>query len=164
MNIKDLTPRQLLNLYTEVLNELRKQEIIRSTNNPVADYAELLFEKGLDLKRTPKSTKGHDAISQTGEKYEIKARRLTPHNVSRQLSALRGLNEGHFTYLAGILFNENFTVWKACLVPHATVLERSTYREHTNAWIFLLKDEVWSIPGVIDVTSQLANAEMEIGG
>jgi hypothetical protein len=164
LKLTNKTPKELFRLYGEILIELRDRSIIRSTNNPIADYGELLFEKALDLTRTSKSTKGHDAVSANGVKYEVKARRITAQNGSRQLSALRALDKAHFDFLAGILFREDFSVWKGCLVPRTVVDKHSTYREHTNAWIFHLEDGVWSYPGVVDVTDKLLVAEKSISG
>ena len=48
---------------------------------------------------------------------------------------------------------------RAALVPHAQVLEHSTYQEHANGWRFMLRDEVGGWPGVQDVTEELRRAE-----
>jgi hypothetical protein len=150
-----------LNIFAGCLDELKRRGVTRSTNNPVADYAEFLFQNALSLKLCPKSTKGYDATDTHGRKYEIKGRRLTSHNTSRQLSAIRGLDENHFDFLAGVLFGADFTVQKACLVPHDQVSILSAYREHTNSWILHLRDSVWTKPGVIDVTQDLVKAQVE---
>lgn len=157
--IQTLSTRELLASYVAVLAELRNRGVVRSTNNPVADVSELLFEKALKLRLAPKSTKGYDAVDEQGRKYEIKGRRLTAHNGSRQLSALRDLNQQPFTFLAGVLFLEDFSVSRACLVPYKQVIKHSTYRKHTNSWIFHLRDSVWGLPGVIDVTPRLRKVE-----
>jgi len=159
-DIRSLSTLELFSLFVTVLEELRRREVTRSANNPVADYAEFLCEKALALRRAPKSTKGYDGIDGAGRKYEVKARRITTRNRSRQLSALRNLNEGHFDFLVGVLFAEDFSLLRACLVPHAQVLNHSAFRKHTNAWIFHLRDSVWSLPGVVDITSQL----LEVAG
>jgi hypothetical protein len=157
--IQSLTIRELFASFVAVLGELRSRGVVRSTNNPVADFSELLFEKALLLQLAPKSTKGYDATDDQGLRFEIKGRRITAHNGSRQLSALRGLDKQHFAYLAGVLLREDFSVLRACLVPHEQVLAHATYRKHTNSWIFHLRDSVWELPGVIDVTSQLQEVE-----
>lgn len=94
------------------------------------------------------STKGYDAEDASGKRYEIKAQRLTAHNDSRMLSAIRDCEAAHFDYLAGVLFNEDFSLAKACIIPFNIVLAHSKYRKHTNAHIFELKDELWALPGV----------------
>lgn len=161
IDLSAFTARDLLSLFVQVLDELRHRGVTRSTNNPLADYAEALFERALSLTRTAKSTKGHDAVDATGNRYEVKARRITPHNRSRQLSAIRNLDQVHFTYLAGVLFHEDFSVWKACLIPHEVVLNRSTYIAHTNSWKLDLRDDVWNLPRVVDVTEKLVHAQCE---
>jgi hypothetical protein len=86
-----LGDRELLVMYGRVLDILRLRGITRSTNNPVADYAEGLCARALNLKLADKSTAGYDATDPTGYKIEIKARRITKENGSRQLSAIRGI-------------------------------------------------------------------------
>ena len=151
--------RELFALFGAALKELQARGVTRSTNNPIADYAELLFETALRLKRAPRSTKGYDALDRAGRKYEIKCRRVTAHNSSRQLSALRGLDQKHFDFLGGVLFMEDFSVFRACLVPHEQVLSNSTFVHQTNSWKFFLLDTVWALPGVVDVTAKLQKAE-----
>ena len=141
------------------MTELKNRGVTRSTNNPIADYAELLFARALRLKRSPRSTKGYDAVDRKGRKYEIKGRRVTTHNSSRQLSALRGLDQKRFAFLGGVLFNEDFSVSRACLVPHKQVLRNATFVPQTNSWKFFLLDSVWDFPGVVDVTAKLRKAE-----
>jgi hypothetical protein len=158
-DIRSLSDRELLTLFGGVLEELRGRGTIRSTNNPVADYAEGLCAKGLDLTLATKSTRGYDGIDAYGRRIEIKARRVTPHNSSRQLSAIRGLDDRHFDLLAGVLFDQDFGLVKACLMPYEVVISHSTYVSHSNSWRFLLRDGVWSLPGVMDITHQLRQVQ-----
>ena len=145
----------LLRLYADVVEELRRRKVTRSANNPVADYTEYLVAAALGLQPVTKSTTGYDAVDSDGNRYEIKGRRLTPQNPSRQLSAIRGLDKTHFAFLVGVLFNPDFTVHRGCVVPYSVVLGKAVYRKHPNAWILLLHDEVWGLAGVRDVTQQL---------
>jgi hypothetical protein len=164
MSLEDLahvaTP-DLFALYGTVLGELRRRGIVRSTNGPVADYAEYLVIKALSLQLAPKSTKGYDATDDRGQRYEIKGRRLTAHNRSRQLSFIRGLDRRHFAYLAGVLFNEDFSVRRACLLPVELVEQEATYREHVNGWILHLRDSLWERQGVRDITAAVRGAEAD---
>jgi|SRR5580658_2860429 hypothetical protein len=155
----DLTDRELLVLYGQVLDTLRARGTTRSANNPVADYAEGLCAKALNLTLAPKSATGYDGTDPSGHKIEVKARRLTKENGSRQLSAIRGIGNQHFDYLAGVLFNADFSVMKGCLIPYEVVKAHGTNNEHTNSHKFLLRDAVWSLPGVQDITTPLKQAE-----
>ena len=82
-------------------------------------------------------------------------RRVTRFNNSRQLSALRDLGGGHFDFLAGVLFNEDYSVMRAALIPHAVTTQRASFVKRTNSHRFLLRDEVWDTQGVMDVTEKL---------
>ena len=148
--------KDLLGLYNDVLRELLRRKIIRSTNNPVADLAEFLAQHALQLELVQKSTKGYDATDWRGRRYEIKGRRLTQENSSRQLSTIRELDKSHFTHLIAILFTEDFGILRACVIPIELVREWARPDKHVNGWRFELKDAVLQHEGVQDITSQVA--------
>jgi hypothetical protein len=154
-DLRTLPLTGLLKLYSEILQELVRRKVCRSTNNPVADIAELLVMEALTLTPAAKSTKGYDALDASGKRYEIKGRRVTANNSSRMLSAIRDCEARHFDYLAGVLFREDFSFDKACVVPFDVVHRQSTYRKHVNAHIFELKDELWNTSGVVDISKQI---------
>jgi hypothetical protein len=51
---------------------------------------------------------------------------------------------------------------RAALIPVAVVRDRSTYIAHTNSHKFLLQDDLWDAPGVIDVTDRLRAVETSL--
>jgi hypothetical protein len=163
--IKDWNPYRtadILQLYSDALEELRKREVLRSANNPSGDYGELLFSRTFGWQLQNNSSSGHDATDGSGTRYQIKCRRITPRNPSRQLSFIRNLPNNPFDILAGVLLDENFKVLRAALVPVAVVQEKATYVKHVNAWRMILRDSVWDIPGVHDVTSDLRATEQSL--
>jgi hypothetical protein len=155
-----VTTSKLLRLYSLVIKELRSRKVIRSSNNPVADYAENLVSKGLDLTLATKSTKGYDAIGKDGTSYEVKARRLMKGGSgSRQLSVSRDLETKHFDYLAGVLFNEDFSIYKACPIPYDVVLKLSEYWKYVSGWGLHLRDGLWNEKGVMDITKKIVEVQ-----
>jgi hypothetical protein len=78
--------------------------LIRNSNNPVGDYAEYFFCRAFGWQQADNSEKDADAVGPDGIRYQIKGRRLTRHNNSRQLGAIRRLPQKNFDFLAGILF------------------------------------------------------------
>lgn len=154
LDLSKLAAGEMLALYADLIEELRDREVLRSTNNPVADYSELLFCRAFGWHREGNSKKGYDAMCKNGLRYQIKSRRPTRRNKSRQVSALRGLDGGRFDMLAGVVYNPDFTVARAIILPHTVVLERATYVEDWG-WRFILRDELWSLPEALDVTQQL---------
>ena len=159
MDLTGLTPPELLVLHSQVADELRERGITRSSNNPTGDLAEYLFCKAFGWEQAGNSQANIDAIAPDGTRYQIKGRRITRFNNSRQMSAIRDMAESRFDFLAGVIFKEDYTVLRAALVPHSVALERATYVKHTNSHRFLLRDDIWNAPGVRDVTSQLQAVE-----
>jgi hypothetical protein len=149
------TAQGLLSAYCEVLKELRLRNLIRSTNSPVADIAETIVALALKLKLVSGSTAGHDAVDGGGIRYEVKGRRITSENKSRQLSFIRGLDKDHFDFLVGVLFDQDFRILKACIIPKPTVQKLAKYVKHVNGWRLILADSVWEEDGVKDITETL---------
>lgn len=161
IDLAALPSRRLLKLHAETMAELRARGIVRSANNPTGDLAEFLFCKAFGWTRAENSNPNMDAVARDGSRYQIKGRRLTPQNGSRQLSAIRDLAGGHFDFLAGVLFDEDYTVQRAALVPYAVVNGGlSTYVRRTNSHKFFLRDDVWNLPGVMDATRDLKRVKL----
>jgi len=157
-SIKSLSVAELLALHAQIGEELRDRGVVRSVNNPTGDLAEYLFCRAFGWQQAPNSERGYDATGSDGTRYQIKGRRIHRRNKSRQLSAIRNINGGYFDILAGVLFDDDFNVMKAALIPIAFVIERSSFIAHTNSNKFMLLDDVWNAPGVRDVTAEIASA------
>lgn len=147
----------LLALHVEIMDQLRNRCVIRSENNPTGDLAEYLFCRAFGWVQNPNSSKGVDAAASDGTRYQIKGRRLHKRNLSRQLSAIRDIDG--FDFLAAVLFDHKYRVSRAALIPASIVHSRATFVEYTSSHKFMLPDQVWDLPGVIDVTAQLRTAE-----
>lgn len=154
-DVEQLSVSDLLLLHARIGESLRGRGVVRSANNPTGDLAEYLFCKAFDWEQAPNSERGFDATGDGGVRYQIKGRRIHRRNKSRQLSAIRNLSSRPFDVLAGVIFDDNFMIIRAALVPFAVVERRATYVAHTNSSKFMLRDDVWDIEGVIDVTKKL---------
>ena len=159
-NIAKLPTSDLLALYANIINELRSRGFTRSENSPVGDLAEYLFCKAFNWERAGNSKANLDAVDSQGKRYQIKARRLTHRNTSRQLSAIRDLHGNHFDMLAGVLFKEDFGILRAALVPRAIVVDRARFQQLTNSYRFFLRNDVWDMQGVRDVTEELRAVDL----
>lgn len=148
----------LLRMHGAIQTELRLRGVIRTANNPVGDYAELLFSKAFGWGLESSSTAGYDATDHLGVRYQIKSRRLTRPKGSRQLSFLRDLPARKFDFLAAVLFDEVYRVQRAVILPHECLESRSRFSSHANGWLFRLDDECWSLPGARDVYAELCGA------
>ena len=155
MDLSSFGVADLLRLYGEVLEELRRQGVIRSTNNPVADYTEYLVSIKLGLTLQGNSVSGFDAKDSDGHRYQIKGRRLTPQNRNTELSAIRNLPNHPFDHLIAVVYRQDFTIDYAAQVPYDVVVELAKYSKHTNAHRFHVRRNVLEDSRVTDVTSRL---------
>lgn len=103
-HVRTASVRDLLTMHGQIMDELRERDVVRTANAPLGDYAELLFAIAFGWSLEGNSSMGHDATDVAGVRYQIKSRRVTPRNRSRQLSAIRRLPDQTFDFLAGILF------------------------------------------------------------
>ncbi len=157
------SPEELLALYGRIVEELLSRGVVRSTNNPVADYSEYLVARAFNLTLVANANIGFDAIGDDDVRYQVNARRLTPRNGSRQLGFIRGLEaaDDPFDVLVGILFETDFRIRRAALIPIEVVRERAARVDYVNGWRFILGDAVWSVTTVRDVTDAIRRAAGE---
>jgi len=149
--VTDLLQRpaaELLRLHAQIADELRARGVTRSFNNPTGDLAEFLFCHAFAWKQAGNSNANIDAIGPDGTRYQIKGRRITQTNGSRQLSALRDLAGGHFDFLGGVLFAADYTILRAVIIPRSVIEERAAFVERTNSHKFFLRDDIWDASGV----------------
>ena len=154
-DLTQLTLGQLLQIEAGLRHELIRRGVSRTGNNPCGDFAEYLASHVFGWKLNSNSETGFDAIDAEGQRIEIKARRLNRPSASRQASAIRNINKGHFDRLLGIVFSATYDVMLAVDVPHAVVVSRSRHNLHTNSAIFFLRDDLRHLAGVIDRTHEL---------
>jgi hypothetical protein len=159
ISVSGLPAKQLLTLHARVAEELRSRGITRSSNSPTGDLAEYLFCKAFGWLQAGNSNPNIDAIAPDGMRYQIKGRRITRHNKSRQLSGIRDFQGQHFDFLAGAVFMESYEVFRAAIIPYAIVEARARFVPHTNSHKFILHEDVWNLEGVRDVTAELRSLD-----
>lgn len=136
-NLQSMNEQTLLRLYSELMEELRDRELIRTSNNPVADYAEKIAVEYMGLTRLGKEERGYDAVDKNKKRYQIKGRRITRHNSSRQLGVIRDFDDKLFNYLIAVIFNDDFSVAEIWKVPYQFVKKHSRFSKHVNGNMFI---------------------------
>ncbi|MEG3619811.1 hypothetical protein V5T82_15200 [Magnetovibrio sp. PR-2] len=100
MKLSKLSIVELLRLNAETIEEIRRREVLTTSNALLWDYAEWLFRRAFSWNAAGNSAKDFDAIDDDGIKYQIKFRRITSRNSSRQSGALHRIDEENFDVLA----------------------------------------------------------------
>lgn len=155
-NLKD---GELLLAYTSLMEELRARGIVRSSNNPVADFTEFLVSRALELTLLAQSAAGYDATDAPGVRYQIKGRRPTEHNKSVQLGIMRNLTLRPFDVLAAVIYSPTFAVSHAALIPIEVVSELGRHSKHSNGQVFHFRRSVLNDPRVTDITAKVSASQ-----
>jgi hypothetical protein len=151
-----LSVRDLLRQHASAMDELRRREILRTQNNPVGDYAEWLVSIALGLRLVGNSSKGFDALSADGEqRVQIKGRRITAGNPSRQLGVVRNIDANPFDMLVAVIFDEVFEVVEAVTMPLHLIATYGKYRPHVNGHVLHLSTALMNDPAVCVITDRL---------
>jgi hypothetical protein len=156
LDLTESTPLELLQMFAAVIDELKTRGLVRTLNNPVADYTEWLVSSKLQLSLHGSSQSGCDAADCDGSRYQIKGRRVLPGTKSVQLSALRNLKNKPFDFLVAVIYERDFSVRHALKIPYDVVLENSTYQAHTNSHLFHVRPSLLRDDRIEDIAVMLA--------
>ena len=152
-DLERMTEIELLQAHRLVIEELRRREVLTTRNNPVGDYTEWLVCRTMGLFKQRNSQSGFDAVDGDGIRYQIKGRQDEGSSV--QFSAIRNLEGGEFDAVIAVVFNSDFSVRLAVLIPHAMVAKFARYYEHTNAHNLILTDKIVNEPGVTNIRREI---------
>jgi hypothetical protein len=155
----ELNPRDLLRQYGRILDALRSRGVITTRDSPIGGYGQWLICRALDAAPQSNSYKGVDAITRDGQRLQIKTRWLARPKDSRQLSAIRNLDDGLFDFVAAVLLGSDFGVQEAYLIPHATVVRCSKLVRHTNSNRLVLTPSICSDYSIQVITGQVRAVE-----
>ena len=72
--LRQLSSRELLALYSRIITELIARRVVRSRNAPAGDYAELLVAEHYRGELAPPSEKSFDVVVAGGRRLQVKAR------------------------------------------------------------------------------------------
>src|SRR2546425_9733721 len=97
--LRTSTVLDLLSTHSKIIDELRSRGVLRTVNNPVADYAEFLACCALGLAPAEHSENGDDEDDPVAQRNQIKARRRAPGSSPTPVSAIHSLAEDHHDYV-----------------------------------------------------------------
>jgi hypothetical protein len=153
--IKSFSVEALLNINALTIEELIDRDILRTRNNPVADYAEWLISQKLHLHLLPNSHQGFDAIDEHGVRYQIKARRHSRTHKPLRLGVIRDLESDLFDHLITVIFNWDYSVLAAYKIPISVVKKFAKPNQHQNGHILFVRGGVLNDRDTQDISDQL---------
>lgn len=149
-DVESLPVSSLLRIYRSVLRELLRRGVVRTSNPPTGDLAELLIAKAFDGVLAPNSEKSFDVEASDGRRIQVKSRVLAGGlRRERQLSTIRTWD---FTHLAVILFGPDYTIARASLMSVAVAQQAATEDRHVRGNRLMALDAFLDRPDIEDIT------------
>jgi len=168
-DLKSLGSLELLRMHAAILGALKEKQILRTTNTPTGDYAEWLVARWMEevgrIDATggglvTNSHKGYDIIDREKMRYQVKGRRLTSQNQSRELGVVRDLNDDNFDYLIAVVFEEDWDVKVAAQIPVEILRSMSNpIKSRINGHKFCLSDKLLEAVGVTLITGGIRGVQ-----
>jgi len=136
---------------------LRERDVIRTSNNPIADIAEALVHKHFGGERGSFNQPGWDVKTPSGERLQVKAMRRLLAGKRRNLSPIRDRN---YDAVIAVIFTENFEVESALRMSRELVEELFPHRAYVNGRIISITRKLQANPEVeqIDLPDALLGA------
>jgi hypothetical protein len=145
----ELTDDELFQAYGLVMEEFRVRGLTRSSNNPVADYAELLVARHFGVEPVRGVQLGYDVLTPAEVRVQVKARRRGLRSKPTHYGWIHNLDDREFDKLAAVLFDANFRVLDADLLSWDAVNAFAKYNARVGAHrIRLVNAEMRLHPGV----------------
>lgn len=152
---------ELLNFYRLILAELRRRGVVRSSNAPTGDLAELLVAHALHGELVANSEKSFDLVAPDWNRVQVKSRLVDPKGKgTRQLSPIRSWE---FDWLAVVLFRDDYSILRATLIAVANVRSAARQSNHVNGGVVMATDAFLTAEGIVDITAQIVEALFNIG-
>ena len=149
--VQELSVRDLIQLHFLTLDKLRKDEWVRTRNQPQGDWAENLVAEGYKGKLAAKNTKGYDVKAPDGSELQVKS--IVASNRTSYWS------EWDFTSMVVVVLDKkDLSVMKAIEIPHSEVC--SIAKEDKRGYFLSLSD-AFNSDGT-DVTECLRKAERDM--
>jgi len=126
-----------------------------------SDYAEVLIAEALNGERVAsRVTKGHDVISPVYGRVEVKCRQLPIDGRIEEGVEISASKEAGFDFLAILIFNADFTVKGAALIPYEAVWNLVRVQKYNRIGF----SQAIQISGAIDITHDVRRATDGRGG
>lgn len=152
--LKYKTPLELLKLHGEILQELKRQGVVKTRNQPIADYSKWLVRTRLNLKEVKNPNEKYDAYDNSGIKYLVRSRQVIGDNLAL-FSVIRKIEERNFDYVVVITYDEEYKIADAYKIPIDILIKEVDYNDYQNGYIIKLRDLDLNDKRITDVKSIL---------
>jgi hypothetical protein len=142
MNLSDLNPIELINVYSEIIKLLKKNGVIRTKNllGDLGEYLAIEFFNNTpemsNLQATPAGTQYIDAISRNGDRYSIKS---STGNLTGVFYGLEPPNstipdKQKFEFVLIVQFDNDYQLYRIAQLDWKLFLKHKRWHKTARAW------------------------------
>ncbi len=156
VDLGQLSSRELLRLYADLLTELMRREVVRSRNAPVGDLAELLVARAYRGELAPRSEKSWD-VRVEGRRLQVKARLVV--NGARSSQVYSPFRSWDFDACVFVLLDAyTYEVRQAVELPASAVQDIAKEVAWVRGYRISTAIDLYALVGSVDRTAELAAA------
>ena len=153
MDLRSLSVEQLVYFYSSALDELLCRKVIRSAKKPINEYAQWCVATLLGLKCD--SENGNFGVDADGHHYFIQGIYLGKGaKENGYVCYLKNLRKRKFDFLATVIFDEQFGVKDAWLIPYELVLRYASFNTKSRSYTLVLKGPLLKHPQVVSIKAK----------
>jgi hypothetical protein len=139
-----MSRRELMRRLSDLRKELREHGI-----RDASDYAEVLVAEALTGQRlSNRVNRGHDILTQLYGRVEVKCRQLPPDDRVEERVEIKSSKEDGFEFLAVVIFQPDFRIKGAVMVPYAEVWRFIANQQYNR----ISYSQACFLTGAIDIT------------
>ncbi|WP_252974240.1 hypothetical protein [Janibacter melonis] len=163
-DLSQASARDIFTLQSRLMAELRNRGVLRTNNNPVADYSEWLVWKAIGSKPLePNSAKSYDLETEEYGRVQVKARLVSSPVRRGQLQCSPFRSTG-FDFAALVLLSDiDYSVVSAVLLPLDAAAEQWSWNNYVRGWRLHMNDKTMRHDRAHDITD-LLRAAAELHG
>lgn len=156
MDLTNFQPLELIKLHRDIITELKRREIVRTRNQPIAGYTRWLVKRCYRLNDAGNPNDRHDFIDDNGIKYIVRSRQVNESTMlNAPFSVIRDIEDRNFDFLVIVVYDMDFNIIQAKKITIESLLLHNHYNEHQNGYVLRPNDiESFEI-GVEDIRVEL---------
>lgn len=148
-SVEKLDEIELLRLHGKILDAFEERQVCKTRNQPIAGYSRWLIKNKLGLQQVDNPNEKYD-LYDGKVKYLVRSRQISK-NKNIPFGVIRNIHESNFDNLITIVYDKDFNIIEAYMIPIDVLLNKVVYNGYQNGYILrrkhldIIKDDIENI-------------------
>lgn len=148
--LEELNELDLLKMHGKILDIFEKRQVSKTRNQPIAGYSRWLIKNKLGFDQVDNPNEKYDLFDKNKKKYLVRSRQIS-NNKNIPFGVIRNIHDKNFDNLITIVFDKDFNIIEAYMIPVDVLLNKVIYNGYQNGYILrvkhldIIKDEIEDI-------------------